>query len=71
MLRREPHIPVEGVRMARHRMFVDTGKAERELGFRAGPIAAALDRAVRWYQEHGYVERVRTLASVARERRAA
>ena len=50
LLRREPHIPLDGVRMARHRMFVDSSKAERELGFKAGPIAAALERAVRWYQ---------------------
>jgi len=70
-LGREPHIPLEGVRMARHRMFVDTGKAERELGFRAGPIAAALERAVRWYQERGYVEGAPAQASLAREQRAA
>jgi len=55
LLRREPHIPLEGVRMARHRMFVETSKAERELGFQPGPIAAALERAVRWYQSNGYV----------------
>ena len=54
-LGREPHIPLDGVRMARHRMFVDSSRAERELGFHAGPIAAALERAIRWYQGHGYV----------------
>jgi len=52
---RDPRIPVEGVKMSRHRMFVATGKAERELGFAPGPVEAALERAVRWYQEHGYV----------------
>ena len=57
VLRREPHIPLEGVRMARHRMFVSTEKAERELGFHAGPISAALERAVRWYKTYGYVSR--------------
>lgn len=50
----EPQIPIEGVRMSRHRMFVATGKAERELGYRTGPVEAALERAVRWYEEHGY-----------------
>ena len=55
MLRREPRIPLEGVRMARHKMFVDGSKAERELGFAPGPIEPALERAVRWYEEHGYV----------------
>ena len=33
LLGREPQIPLEGVRMARHKMFVDASKAERELGF--------------------------------------
>jgi dihydroflavonol-4-reductase len=55
MLDREPRIPLDGVRMARHRMFVDCAKATRELGFSAGPIEAALERAVRWYEENGYV----------------
>lgn len=52
---RDPRIPVEGVKMSRHRMFVATGKAERELGYAAGPVEAALARAVAWYQDHGYV----------------
>ena len=46
----EPRVPLEGVRMARHKMFVDCSKAERELGFKAGSVQAALERAVRWYQ---------------------
>ena len=50
---REPHIPLEGVRMARHSMFVSTEKARTELGFSAGPIAAAFERAVRWYKASG------------------
>jgi len=52
---REPHIPVEGVKMSRHRMFVESDKAERELGYRAGSVEAGLERAVRWYVDHGHV----------------
>jgi dihydroflavonol-4-reductase len=52
---REPQIPLEGVRMARHNMFVDASKAERELGFAPGPVEAALERAVSWYEANGYV----------------
>jgi dihydroflavonol-4-reductase len=54
-LGREPQIPLEGVRMARHKMFVDATKAARELGFSHGPIEGALERAVRWYEANGYV----------------
>jgi dihydroflavonol-4-reductase len=52
---REPQIPVEGVKMSRHRMFVDSDKAERELGYKPGSVEAALERAVRWYESHGYI----------------
>jgi dihydroflavonol-4-reductase len=55
LLGREPQIPLEGVRMARHKMFVDASKAERDLGFTSGPIEAALERAVAWYESNGYV----------------
>jgi len=51
---REPRIPLDGVRMARHSMFVRTEKARQELGFTPGPVAAALDRAVFWYEANGY-----------------
>ena len=53
---REPRIPVEGVKIARHMMFVDCSRAPRELGFQASPVAAALERAVRWYEANGYVD---------------
>ncbi len=56
LLRRPPRIPLEGVRMARHKMFVDTSKAKRELGFQPSPLEAALERAIRWYSENGYVK---------------
>jgi len=55
LLSRVPQIPLEGVRMARHKMFVDCSKAARELGFTAGPVEGALERAVRWYKENGYL----------------
>jgi dihydroflavonol-4-reductase len=57
ILGREPQIPVEGVKIARHNMFVDCSKAIRELGFAAGPVSAALDRAVNWYETNGYLPR--------------
>lgn len=54
MLGREPQIPVEGVKIARHNMFVDVSKAQRELGFAPASVSAALERAVRWYEQNGY-----------------
>jgi dihydroflavonol-4-reductase len=56
LIGRDPQIPVEGVKMSRHRMFVASDKAERELGYRPGSVEAALERAVRWYENAGYVK---------------
>jgi dihydroflavonol-4-reductase len=56
LIGKEPGIPVEGVRIAQHLMFVDASRAQRELGFRPGSVPAALERAVRWYQANGYVK---------------
>jgi dihydroflavonol-4-reductase len=52
---REPQIPVEGVKMSRHKMFVESDKASRELGYKPGKIESALERAVRWYEDNGYI----------------
>jgi dihydroflavonol-4-reductase len=59
LIRREPQIPVEGVKIAQHMMFVDCSRAQKELGFQPGPVAAALERAVRWYEANGYVSKRR------------
>jgi dihydroflavonol-4-reductase len=56
LIGKEPQIPVEGVKIAQHKMFVDCSRAREELGFQPGPVAAALERAVRWYQANGYVK---------------
>lgn len=55
VLHRTPRIPLEGVKMARHKMYVSSAKAERELGYRPGPVEPALERAIRWFMENGYV----------------
>jgi dihydroflavonol-4-reductase len=53
---KEPQIPVEGVKIAQHKMFVDCSRAKKELGFQPGAVSKALERAVRWYQANGYVK---------------
>jgi dihydroflavonol-4-reductase len=67
LIGKEPQIPVEGVKIAQHKMFVDCSCAQKELGFQPGPVATALERAVRWYQANGYVKagRVRKMKMAA------
>jgi dihydroflavonol-4-reductase len=52
---REPEVPLESVKLARHKMWFDASKAVRELGLPQNSIGQALERAVEWFQEHGYV----------------
>ncbi len=46
-------ITVEGVRMARKRMFFSSEKAVRELGYAWRPPVQALEDAVAWFREQG------------------
>src|SRR5215470_10161010 len=55
LLGREPGIPVEGVKIAQHMMFVNATRAQKELGFLPRSVTAAFERAVRWYVDNGYV----------------
>ncbi|MBS2038180.1 NAD-dependent epimerase/dehydratase family protein [bacterium] len=54
LMQREPFIPLEGVKMARKRMWFSNERATRELGFRPTSVDEALKRAIDWYQTHGY-----------------
>ena len=51
----EPVAPLEGVKMARKKMFASHAKAGRELGYAPSSATGALEKAVRWFQENGYV----------------
>ena len=51
---KEPLAPLDGVRMARKKMWVRHDKAARELGYAPGPAAGALERAVEWFRANGY-----------------
>ena len=53
---REPKVPLEGVRMAKRLMFFSSAKAENELGYRHQPLIPAIERAIQWFTNHGYVK---------------
>lgn len=55
VLGREPRATIDAVRMGRKKMFVSSAKAENELGWKTVPVDDALIRAVRWFQQNGYV----------------
>ncbi len=51
----EPFVTVDGLKMARKKMFFSSAKAARELGYAARPAARALSDAVAWFRAHGYL----------------
>ncbi len=55
LLGREPRATIDAVRMGRKMMFVSSGKAERDLGWKTAPVDGALQRSVDWFRENGYV----------------
>jgi dihydroflavonol-4-reductase len=52
---REPRITLEGVRLAKKKMFFSSEKAKRFLGFNPRPVEEALRDAVAWFRENGYL----------------
>lgn len=55
IMRRRPAIPVEGVKIARHPMYVSSQKAVDQLGLPQSPVETALEKAIRWFTDHGYM----------------
>ncbi|RUP08103.1 hopanoid-associated sugar epimerase [Hyphomicrobium sp.] len=53
---REPFATVDGLRMAKYKMFFSSAKAERELSYRARPATDALAEAYRWFRDAGYLK---------------
>jgi len=53
-------IPIDGVRMSRESMYYDVSKAKAQLGFAPAPIEGAIDDAIRWFADHGYLTKRRT-----------
>lgn len=56
MTGREPFATVDGLRMAKYKMFFSSGKAARELAYRPRPVREALAEAFAWFQSAGYLK---------------
>lgn len=50
---REPMVTVDGVKLAKKRMFFSIEKAERLLGYRPRPARRAMEDAVDWFRDRG------------------
>lgn len=52
---KEPMLTVDALKMAGHRMFFSSAKAERELGYHARPWPEAIADALSWFRAEGYL----------------
>ncbi len=50
----EPRTTVDGIRMAKKKMFYSSDKAIRELGYRSRPAREAIKDAIDWFRQNGY-----------------
>ncbi len=55
ILKNYPSIPLSGIHMAKYSFFVNTEKAENELGFKLSPIDDSIKRALDWFKKIGYI----------------
>jgi dihydroflavonol-4-reductase len=52
---KEPMLTVDALNMSRHHMFFSSTKAETELGYTARPWQRAIEDAVAWFRNAGYI----------------
>ena len=52
---REPFLTLDSLRMAKHRMFYSSARAQRELGYTARPWPAAVADALAWFRAAGMI----------------
>ena len=52
---KEPLATVDGVKLARKRMFFTSKRAERELGYTHRPARMAIADAIKWYTQQGLI----------------
>jgi len=53
---REPFVTLDGLRMAKNRMFANAAKAQRELRLRPRPYVEGVADAIRWFRDAGYLK---------------
>jgi dihydroflavonol-4-reductase len=54
-LGKKPSIPIDGVKMSKQAMYYDASKAISELGLPSSPIKNALQDAINWFTNNGYI----------------
>ncbi len=56
---REPRVSLDGIRLAKKRMFFSVEKARRALGPNPRPVDEAFRDALDWFRKNGYLKQYR------------
>ncbi len=64
---KEPFVTVDGVKLAKKRMFFTSRKAEREFGYQARPAIMAFKDAIDWFHDQGYLASGRQPRTLSQE----
>lgn len=56
-LKREPYIPLEGLKVSKKPMYVSCQKAITTLGLPQSPIENALKKSIQWFTDYGYTQK--------------
>ena len=56
LLKREPRIPLEGLKVSKSPMYVSCQKAITELGQSQSSVEEALQKAINWFRDYGYTK---------------
>jgi len=54
---KEPMLTRDGLKMSKNKMFFSSGKAERELGYKARPYAEGIRDAIAWFRQAKYLKK--------------
>jgi dihydroflavonol-4-reductase len=52
----EPFVTIDGLKMAKKKMYYSSAKAEQELGYEARPVNEAFVDAISWFRDNGYLD---------------
>ena len=56
LLKKEPRIPLEGLKVSKSPMYVSCQKAITELGQPQSSVEEALQKAINWFRDYGYTK---------------
>ena len=52
----EPFVTLDGINMAKKKMYFSSAKAKNDLGYAPRPASEAFSDAITWFKDNGYLD---------------